>query len=385
MTTEFDDIRPYNDAEVPAALERMVNSPELLLAIAKLKAPRMASLCPWFVKPMVKMVLKRQLKGIETVDQFQTLIFGYMSSMVATRVTEFTYSGMESLDKNKAYLFISNHRDIAMDPGFLNYGLYDKGYKSVRIAIGDNLLTKPYVSDLMRINKSFIVNRSSVGAREKYKAAKHLSSYIHYSIVEENNGIWIAQREGRAKNGLDSTNSAVLSMIALSKPKTVELSDYIRELNIVPVAISYEWDPCDQMKARELYAHEEHGSYEKGTHEDIASIAAGIDGHKGHVHIAFGEVLQGQYTNTEEVAQAIDGQIWDKYVLHPSNHLAYQQLYHKTEDYPVTAKQLDFDEQQYASEKVQLQSRLTDLPQTQKDILLGIYANAIVSKSRTSS
>jgi len=380
--TNFDDIRPYNDSEVGAVLARLLNNPELQQAVASLKFPRLAKRLPWLLRPIVKQLLNRQLAGIDSVRQLQELLAGYMDSMIASTVSELTYSGLDQLQADKSYLFISNHRDIAMDPAFVNLALIKSGFDSVRIAIGDNLLTKPYVSDLMRVNKCFIVNRSASGARAKFKAAKHLSSYIHHSIVEENSHIWIAQREGRAKDGLDATNSAVVSMLALSKPKKMDLGDYIKELNIVPVSISYEWDPCDEAKARELDALLQQGRYEKAEDEDIASIAAGISGQKGHVHLAFGQVVQGEFDSTEQVAKAIDAQIWDNYVLHPSNHLAYQQQYSSKADYPVSAQAESFDDSAYKTEKKHLAQRLASLSPEQQSIFLGIYANAIVSKQR---
>jgi len=378
--TKFDDIRPYNDDEVAPAIERVLSDAELISAVSKLRFPRLAGYLPWLLQPLIRRVLKKQLKGVNSVKQLQDIIAKYLSDMVDERVTEFTVSGLEKLAPNKSYLFVSNHRDIAMDPAFVNWVLNENGHDTVRIAIGDNLLTKPYVSDLMRLNKSFIVVRSAVGAREKYKAAKHLSAYIHHSIVEENSSVWIAQREGRAKDGLDATNSAIVSMIALSKPKKVELSDFINELNIVPVALSYEWDPCDASKSNELYHQAEHGSYEKDEHEDVASIAAGIAGEKGHVHVAFGDVLNGDFQSADDVAAEIDRQVWGKYVQHPSNHAAYQMLHGKAADLPVSAQQQVYRAQEHSPEKQELERRLAEIPQEQRELFLGIYANPVVSQ-----
>lgn len=380
--TQFDDIRPYNDTEVAPAITRVLADPELIAAVAKLRFPRLCGWCPAIIKAIVRSVLKRQLKGVATVRELQDIIGHYLGSMIEERVTELSFSGLERLSPDKHYLFISNHRDIAMDPAFISWVLNENGFDTVRIAIGDNLLTKPYVSDLMRLNKSFIVNRSASSMREKFKASKHLSAYIHHSIVEEGSSIWIAQREGRAKDGLDSTNTAIVSMLALSKPKSVEFSAFIKELNIVPVSISYEWDPCDAAKSNELSAHAEHGAYEKDEHEDVASIAAGIAGEKGCVHVAFGELLSGDYDNADQVAKAMDRQIWDNYVLHPSNHLAYQKLYGKSADLPVSAGAKPYVAQHYAQQQRELERRLAEVPESQRDILLGIYANPVVSHLR---
>ena len=257
---DFDDIRPYNDDEVRPTLDRLVADPEFSDAVARLRFPKLHSWLGWLLRPLVKQKLTSQFANINSVDDFQHLVEKYMAEMIGSRVRNLSVSGLDKLDPQKSYLFISNHRDIAMDPAFVNWTLYHNDCNTLRIAIGDNLLTKPFASDLMRLNKSFIVNRSAKAPREKLKAAKHLSAYIHHSIENENSSIWIAQREGRAKDGCDKTNSAVLGMVCLNKPKAEPLAEYVRELRIVPVAISYELDPCDVDKARELHMHRTQGS-----------------------------------------------------------------------------------------------------------------------------
>jgi len=378
--TEFDDIRSYNDEEVRPTLDRLLNDPELSHAVASLKFPRLTQALPWLICPLVKTVLKHQLKAVNSVRDLQLIVKKYMDGMINKTVSSLTHSGLDKLDPNKAYLFVSNHRDIAMDPAFVNWVLFVNGFETLRIAIGDNLLTKPYVSDLMRLNRSFIVNRSATAPRAKLKAAKHLSAYIHHSIVEDNAHIWIAQREGRAKDGLDRTNTAIVSMFALSKPKTTPFADYINELNIVPVSISYEVDPCDSAKARELHAHRTEGSYQKEEHEDVASIAAGIAGEKGHVHVAFGEVLRGDFDNADQVVEKLDRQIIENYVLHPSNCFAYQTLYGKCPPVNYSERDIPFDEQREAEAKAALQQRLDAIPERYRDIVLAMYANPINSK-----
>ncbi len=377
--SQFDDIRPYHDDEVAPAIARVLSNPELIRAVLKLRFPKIGSKLPWLFGPIVQRVLKRQLRDVSTVKQLQDIVGHYLQGMMDSQVSELTVSGLERLDPSKSYVFISNHRDIAMDPAFVNWTLYTNGFDTVRIAIGDNLLTKPYVSDLMRLNKSFIVKRTASSPREKLKSSKHLSAYIHHSITEENSHIWIAQREGRAKDGKDATNTALVSMLALTRPKPQLYADFIRELNIVPVSISYEWDPCDTAKAKELYTHQFQGNYEKAEHEDVASIALGIAGKKGHVHVAFGEVLHGDYDNAEQVARAIDQQVWGNYVLHPSNHLAYQKLHNRQVDLPVSAKGCHFDPARYRAEALELDRRLESVPEEQQSIFLGIYANPVDS------
>lgn len=377
---EFDDIRPYRDDEVRPTITRMLADPELADAVTRLKFPKLHRGLGWLLKPLVRMKLGQQLAGIDDVKGFQQVVEKYMAGMIGTRVKELTVSGLEKLDKHTPYLFISNHRDIAMDPAFVNWVLYHNDSNTLRIAIGDNLLTKPFVSDLMRLNKSFIVNRSAKAPREKLKAAKYLSSYIYHSICNEHSSIWIAQREGRAKDGCDKTNSAVLGMIALNKPKTEEFADYIRQLRIVPVSISYELDPCDAAKARELYLQRTEGSYQKEEHEDVKSIALGISGHKGNVHLAFGDVLNGNYADTDELMAALDHQILGNYVLHATNCFAYEMLHGTVPAVNYGANNTPYDPKALSTERAQFELRMNHIPSEQRAIALGIYANAVVSK-----
>lgn len=378
--TDFDDIRPYRDDEVRPTLDRLLKDPELVDAVTRLRFPGSHGLFGWLLRPLVKVTLKRQLADIHDVDGFQHVVEGYMASMMAKRVKALTSSGLDKLDKKTAYLFISNHRDITMDPAFVNWVLYHNNSNTLRIAIGDNLLTKPFVSDLMRLNKSFIVNRSAKAPREKLKAAKYLSSYIHHSICNEHSSIWIAQREGRAKDGVDKTNSAVLGMIALNKPKTEDLSSYIRQLRIVPVSISYELDPCDAAKARELYLQRTQGSYQKEEHEDVKSIAMGIAGDKGNIHLAFGEVMDGDYADTDELAAALDKQILGNYVLHATNCIAYEMLYGQVPAVNYGADNIPYQPANLTAEKAAFEARMNAIPPGQREIALGIYANPVVSK-----
>jgi len=378
--TNFDDIRPYRDDEVRPTLDRLVADEEFTNAVTRLKFPIMNGWLGWMLKPLVRKRLSQQLAGIQDVEGFQSVVAKYMSGMIATRVKDLTISGLEKLDKHSAYLFISNHRDIAMDPAFVNWVLYHNDCNTLRIAIGDNLLTKPFASDLMRLNKSFIVNRSAKAPREKLKAAKHLSAYIYHSIVNENANIWIAQREGRAKDGKDKTNSAVLGMIMLNKPKDEALADYAKKLRIVPVSISYELDPCDAAKARELYLHRTEGSYQKEEHEDVRSIAMGIAGNKGNVHLAFGDVLDGDYQDNDEIVAALDHQILGNYVLHATNCFAYEILHGSAPKVNYGAKNIAYDAAALAAERAEFEARMNAIPAEQREIALGIYANPVVNK-----
>ncbi|MET0356377.1 MAG: 1-acyl-sn-glycerol-3-phosphate acyltransferase [Cellvibrio sp.] len=378
--TQFDDIRPYHDAEVRPTIDRILADPELTDAVARLKFPRLTQWFGWIIKPLVKKKLSEQLAGVNDVRGFQEVVERYMSAMIAETTTALTISGLDTFEHHQSYLFISNHRDITLDPAFVNWSLFHNDCNTLRIAIGDNLLTKPYVSDLMRLNKSFIVNRSAKAPREKLKAAKHLSAYIHHSIANESSSIWIAQREGRAKDGFDKTNSAVLGMITINKPKTQEFSDYVKELRIVPVSISYELDPCDAAKARELHHQRNLGGYQKEEHEDVKSIAMGIAGKKGHVHIAFGTVLDGHYDDTDQLVAEIDRQILSNYVLHATNCMAYEILHGVIPAVNYTEKNIPYDPSVLAEKKAEFLARMNEIPAEQRDIALAIYANPVVSK-----
>jgi|TARA_R110000772_G_scaffold60576_2_gene136800 hypothetical protein len=324
----FAEIRPYHDDEVAPVLAKLLVDPEMLNIIASLRMPRLSKALPWLVRPLLRWYLGREMKGIANVADFQWVVKGYMDAMIEGSTTSFQVSGLDNLNSDQAYLYISNHRDIALDPAFVNYALYHHDRDTVRIAIGDNLLSKPFAADLMRLNKSFIVRRSARGPRQMLAAFRQLASYIRFSLLEERSSIWIAQREGRAKDGNDATEAAVIKMIGMAQNKPDEcFSDYVNKLNIVPVSISYEWDPLDAAKAQELVHIARDGAYQKAEHEDLKSIASGIVGDKGNVHVAFGAPLKGEFSDAAEVAAALDEIIIDQYRLHPSNIIAYQRIY----------------------------------------------------------
>jgi 1-acyl-sn-glycerol-3-phosphate acyltransferase len=377
---EFDDIRPYNDSEVRPTIERLLRDHEFLDTVARLKLPRLSR---WFapvLRPLVRRALRHETAGVVSVADFQQRVEKYVRQLLDATVTELTISGLEHLKPGKAYCFVSNHRDIAMDPAFVNWALYHNGFQTLRIAIGDNLLTKPFASDLMRLNKSFIVNRSATAPREKLKAARKLSAYIHHSVVNDNANIWIAQREGRAKDGVDKTNPAIISMLAMSRVKPESFGEFLTRANIVPVSISYEWDPCDEFKARELTLLKRDGRYEKGEHEDVRSIAKGISGFKGRVHLAFGEPLANTIADVDEAVVVIDHAILSNYVLHVSNCVAYEMIERKSPKVPVGADGRLFTDIDAAGARRQLQERLELCDPQWRDMMLRIYANPVYTK-----
>ncbi len=375
----FAEIRPYHDDEVAPVLAKLLVDPEMLNIIASLRLPRLNRVLPWLVRPLLRWYLGREMKGISTVADFQWVVKSYMDAMIEGHTTSFQVSGLEQLESDHAYLYISNHRDIALDPAFVNYALYHHERDTVRIAIGDNLLSKPFAADLMRLNKSFIVRRSARGPRQMLAAFRQLASYIRFSLLEERSSIWIAQREGRAKDGNDATEAAVIKMIGMAQNKPDEsFSEYVNKLNIVPVSISYEWDPLDAAKAQELVHIARDGAYQKAEHEDLKSIAVGIVGDKGNVHVAFGAPLKGEFSDAAAVAARLDEIIIDQYRLHPSNVIAYERLYQ--DDSWQNLPQVPAVS---AADHAAFETRFSQMPAEYRGKAMEIYANPVRNQLRS--
>ena len=325
LTDEFDSIRPYRDDEVRAVLTQLVHEPELLAAVAQFRVPWLARLAPRFARVLVSRALAARTRIIGSVYDFQRFLESYFVQMVRDTTDGFTFDGTEPLRKGTGYLFVSNHRDIAMDSGFMNYALWLTGIETSRIAIGDNLLKRKYLTDMMRLNKSFVIRRNLVGVKEMAQAYQLTSRYLHHCVAE-GVPVWIAQREGRAKDGLDRTEPAIIKMFYVSQRKSGRsFGDVIGALNIVPVAVSYEVDPCDAMKARELCITARDGGYAKPEAEDIQSIVQGITGYKGRVHLRFGTVIGNGFGDADAVAAEIDRQIVGGYRLWPTHLWAAQE------------------------------------------------------------
>ena len=363
LTTDpFQSIRPYRDSEVSEVLSRMVRDNELVDVITHYQFPRLPKFLRRLLRPVIRIALAAKVGEIESITSFQMMVAGYMTKMISRTTTKLSCSGIDRLDPQEAYLFVSNHRDIAMDPAFVNWALYQYGMNTVRIAIGDNLLRKPYVSDLMRLNKSFIVKRSLKAPREMMAAMTQLSEYIDHSI-HTGHSVWIAQREGRSKDGNDKTDPTLLKMFYMSHRKQRTFAEMVERLNIVPVSISYEFDPCDAVKARELAAIAKDGKYQKSEFEDIDSIVRGITGNKGHVHVDFGEPIRGQFETPEALAAEVDRQILGGYYLH-ATHLA-------------AADRAESD-----GAKTVFDQRLEQVDDDAKAFLKAMYANPVFNRER---
>jgi hypothetical protein len=377
----FADIRPYRDNEVRMVIDNLLSDEEFIRTIVNLRFHRFPRFISSFLDPFVRSRLEREFASVTDVRTLQDLVRSYMDGLFRRTIREFKVSGLEEVDPGPC-LFICNHRDIALDPTLVNFALLEDGRDSARIAIGDNLLTKPFASELMRLNKCFIVKRSAKG-RQALEAFKTLSAYIRHSIFEEKISIWIAQKEGRAKDGNDFTEPAIIKMLALNRTKGSEgFMEHIKKLRITPVAISYEYDPCDGLKAMELFHTDRDGEYRKSENEDLNSIASGVMGQKGCVHVSFGRPLEDNPGTPEDVASAVDRQIIGNYHLHPTNFMAYRELYGDSKDLSLLNKQYAFDPDEYNKGYKIFQNRINSLPHDHRSYALAIYANPVVNKIR---
>ena len=378
-TDKFKDIRPYRDHEIRPVLQRLIRQPEFLDSIAGFTYPRLSRLLPPLMRALVTQVLRQQLRGVHDVASMQRVIADYMDKMIARSSAGLESSGLDNLQPGRSHLFICNHRDIALDPAFVNYLLHQAGHPTMQIAIGDNLLHKPFVSDMMRLNKSFIVRRSLKG-RELLQSLKTLSEYIHHCIAGGEN-VWIAQREGRAKDGIDRTDPALLKMLAMGR-RDLSLGKSLARLHILPVAISYELDACDVLKAEERYQTESGGGFSKGEGSDIEAIVTGITGSKGRVHVAFGKELQIDEDEPETIAAQIDRQIVHNYRLRGINFAALQLLQERgllsTAQTEKATQALR--EQDYAQARQTLLMRLQPVSPHLHPYILFNYANPVLNR-----
>jgi len=376
MTDLYNDIRPYRDHEVSSVVDTLLSDNEFIDTLIALRGNRIAKWVPGLVRLFARRTMKSQLAGVSTVDGFQALVKPRLDRVVEA-TSYFSYSGIEQLDTEASYLFISNHRDIVMDSAYANSVLVVEGHRTAQIAIGDNLLQKPWVSHLMRINKSFIVKRSLSGPKQQLVASKQLANFMREAIVENQGPLWIAQREGRAKDGNDRTEAAVLKMLTLSRDKSTESPDEVLgKLNIVPLTISYEIDPCDVMKARELAYG---AGYEKAPFEDLESIAQGIQGQKGHVHIHFGTPLNKASLSVPDAVSLIDDAMVANYRLFKTNFWACEALGYTVDESGRDAAEVSITQSTFLA-------RFDELSEAERQQALEMYArpvlNVMASKER---
>lgn len=323
VSPNFEDIRPLNQDEVQAAIEDLLASEEFRHALQ-------------YVKPNLDWdQLCAAMRACKTKEEFKSTL-AYDAVMTVAKKTTFslTISGRSRLPEGKpACTFISNHRDIVLDASFLNVMLYDVGYGMTQVAIGDNLLIRPWIKTFVRLNNSFIVKRG-VSVRQMLEVSGTLSAYINHTIKDTKESIWIAQREGRAKDSNDRTQPSVLKMLCMAGEKDV--IGNLKSLNIVPVAISYEFDPCDYLKAQEFQLKRDNPEYHKTQRDDLLSMETGILGQKGRVHFTISKLINDQLDQLDPamdrnelfaaVASIIDKEIYRHYRFYPNNYIAYDLL-----------------------------------------------------------
>lgn len=323
VSPNFEDIRPLNQDEVQAAIEELLASEEFRHALR-------------YVKPDLDWdQLSAAMRACKTKEQFKSTL-AYDAVMTVAKKTTFslTISGRSRLPEGKpACTFISNHRDIVLDASFLNVMLYDVGYGMTQVAIGDNLLIRPWIKTFVRLNNSFIVKRG-VSVRQMLEVSGTLSAYINHTIKDTKESIWIAQREGRAKDSNDRTQPSVLKMLCMAGGK--DIIGNLKSLNIVPVAISYEFDPCDYLKAQEFQLKRDNPEYHKTQRDDLLNMETGILNNKGRVHFTISQLINDQLDQLDPnmdrnelfaaVASIIDNEIYRHYRFYPNNYVAYDLL-----------------------------------------------------------
>ena len=374
MEQNFDEIRPYSDAEIPAAAQRVADSPYLPSIVDYLFPGQ----------PVEK--VQQIFRSFRTVNDFQTTImYPAIHSILDKTSDGLTTSGFDTLKDGKNRMFISNHRDILLDAAILQTLLFDHGLDTSEITFGSNLMQGELVVDIGKMNKMFRIMRGGP-IRDFYKNSIHVSSYMRYAITDKHQSVWIAQRNGRTKDGDDKTDMAVLKMFALSSDK--EFVDNLSELNITPMVVSYEYDPCDFLKTQELFISR-YQKYEKEPREDLHSIIHGIKQFKGHIHFAITHAISQEELDFcnhfdrnkkfEHLAEIIDKRVYLNYKLWPTNYIAYEllnQTYRYKDQY--TQEQMD----NFVEYMNQGLASLVGDPSELREIFLGIYANPVVNYER---
>ncbi|MBI3520286.1 MAG: 1-acyl-sn-glycerol-3-phosphate acyltransferase [Bacteroidetes bacterium] len=371
----FETLRPYYDSE----------SAEVMKRIAHYDAYHKAMAYLW--PNMTKEEMISKALHTKSPYEFQT---GYMRDaiwkIVNSTSTGLSWSGLEHLDRDKAYLYVANHRDILLDSAILQIILDKEEFETSEITFGSNLMDQGFITDFGRMNRMFTVKREG-NVKELYDISRQLSAYIRHTIIDKNSSVWIAQRNGRTKDGNDTTQTGLLKMLNLSGDSNFEKS--FSELHIVPLTISFEYEPCDALKTQELYLSSLHTKYVKAPGEDLNSILTGIKQPKGKIHVAFGKPLQEELKEIDKssnenekiklLAAYIDKQIYHNYKLHPVNYIAYDLLNHTNvfeNSYTVKEKE-DFIH--YVTSKI---SGLNGEQDVLQNLFMALYANPVINKLR---
>lgn len=318
----FDAIRPFEPEELPVVFERLLGNAQFAQVVA------------YVFKDVPFDMLAQKMRACKTNIEFQVAFCYPFIKGLLQKASLGCDMNVDAIDMEKRYTFVSNHRDIVLDSALLDVLLVDAGCKTTcEIAIGDNLLSLPWVKDLVRINKSFIVERS-VSLRQMLLSSKRLSDYMHLVIAQKHDNVWIAQREGRAKDSNDRTQESIIKMMVMGGEGS--LVERLKGLHIVPLAISYEYDPCDFLKAQEFQLKRDIADWKKGPMDDVVSMQTGIMGYKGHIHYeaapcidAWLDTLDADMPKADffkAVATHIDEEVFRRYRLYPSNYVALDEL-----------------------------------------------------------
>lgn len=372
---EFDDIRPLHDSEVKEAIEFLLTDKMFRTAIEPV------------ILPVTWDDFSKQMRGFNSIYDFQkNVIYNLILKFIKNNVEKLELLNPREIDLNKSHTYISNHRDIILDAGLLNISLEEQGYSTTEIAIGDNLLIYPWITTLVRLNKSFIVKRD-IPVRQILEASQHLSEYMHKTIAEKKQSIWIAQREGRAKDSNDRTQASMLKMLTLTDRKNPIES--LKKLDIVPLSISYEYDPCDFLKAQEFQLKRDFEDYKKSKQDDLINMLTGIQGYKGNVCFRFCKPLnekielisetQNRSTLLQDVADLIDEEIFKNYEIYTINYIAYDMLNNSdrfSSKYNATEKNNFVEYVKQQVDKIEIDNKDVDFLETK---IIEMYANILIN------
>ena len=372
---DFSDIASYKDDQVATKLKELELNEDFHDYISSFIFPRSHK----YFSKINRFYLRRKFKQIfadcNSIDQFQNCLAPLVTKMIEKTTDGFSYSGVENLT-GKPTLFIGNHRDISLDPAFLNYLLYTQGLNTVRIAIGDNLLDGGYAETLMRLNKSFVVHRNIKGVKETLRKLSKLSAYINYSLMQDEASIWIAQREGRANDGNDFTDEGVLKMLYLDQRKAYSICEWVRSVNLTPIVISYEYDPLDHVKARG-WEYQDSLTLEEINKNDIKEMSTGIFGYKGRVHLHICKPISDPVDNIRHLAEMIQREIINNYRIWPSNQAALDLLPETNIQQEITDSISDM------SSKISiLEERCANLKPEERNEFLKTYARPVINKEK---
>ena len=367
---EFDDIRPFYDSEFHDKMKVLVTEPGFEHAVR------------YVLRDINYELFCQELLTIDNKKDFQLLVMrSFLEGLTQKTTKGLTGNNLDVLDKAKSYTFMSNHRDIVLDASLLNLLLIRNGIKTSEIAIGNNLLIYDWISDLVRLNKSFIVKRD-VGVRQMLDAARQLSGYIHFAITKKNESVWIAQREGRSKDSDDRTQESLIKMLGISGEG--DLINNLKEINIVPVSISYEYDPCDYLKAHEFLLKRDNPDFKKSQRDDLHSMEIGLLGFKGRVHFQISPCINDELDKLSaideksELLKVIDKAIHTNYKIYPGNYIAYDILDGQKR---FADRYTNKDQTTFANYLNSQLAKIPDVTSKDKDFLkeriLSMYANPL--------